>query len=279
MMKDSRSTVVTVIPRRRKRSRKLKVNLLTDQLSSISSDLPESSTGQLPQRFLSAACFTVQRMCAISDSFNSVAIPLDYGQHPIVQESGCSVNEIDVHPLSSKSCLDCSDLRGGTKRKEKTSPKPWIVVIIVLGIVCILAGLGIGLYFLLRPSTKIVNKSAMLRWNSTGVTVAGINGSSGRNATQFNLPYDLAWSAAKELYVADTMNIRVQKWSTGASHGQTVAGRENGSLGATARDLSMPMGLCLDADDNLYVADGINNRVQLFSSGSLIGTMVAGTGQ
>lgn len=118
----------------------------------------------------------------------------------------------------------------------------------------------------------------MLRWKTDGVTVAGITGVPGTNSTQFNAPYDLAWSSSKELYIADALNSRIQKWSIGASSGSTVAGFVNGSSGATPEHLASPLGLYVDSDDNIYVADSGNHRIQFFSKDSSIGMTVAGTG-
>lgn len=57
---------------------------------------------------------------------------------------------------------------------------------------------------------------------------------------------------------------------------ETVAG--NGSLGSTSSTLSQPNGIFVDINFHLYVADCLNNRVQLFKFGNLNGTTVAGTG-
>ena len=55
-----------------------------------------------------------------------------------------------------------------------------------------------------------------------------------------------------------------------------VAG--NGFAGSASNTLSSPYGIFVDLDLSLYVADFSNNRVQLFRSGQLNATTVAGNG-
>lgn len=57
------------------------------------------------------------------------------------------------------------------------------------------------------------------------------------------------------VYVLDSGNARVQKWSQGARYGSTV-------LSAT---LSSPMGMSINAYGNLFIADTSNHRIQSFS--------------
>ena len=55
-----------------------------------------------------------------------------------------------------------------------------------------------------------------------------------------------------------------------------VAG--NGTIGSDSNLLNGPVGIFVDAAFSLYVADTINNRVQVFPSGQLNGTTAAGNG-
>jgi DNA-binding beta-propeller fold protein YncE len=56
----------------------------------------------------------------------------------------------------------------------------------------------------------------------------------------------------------------------------TVAG--NGSEGSAPNELDHPRGIFVDANSNLYVADALNNRIQLFPRGQSNGITVAGNG-
>jgi hypothetical protein len=71
----------------------------------------------------------------------------------------------------------------------------------------------------------------------------------------------------------------VQKWVLGASSGTTVAGQANGNFSASAAGLYAPNGVYVDVNDNLYVADTYNYRVQLWTTGASVGTRVAGNGR
>jgi len=71
----------------------------------------------------------------------------------------------------------------------------------------------------------------------------------------------------------------VQKWILRASSGSKVAGQANGTSCTTAAYLNLPCGVYVALNDNVYVSDTVNNRVQLWTNGVSIGTMVAGTGR
>jgi hypothetical protein len=106
----------------------------------------------------------------------------------------------------------------------------------------------------------------------TGNTVAGGNGA-GAALNQFNVVYDVFLDAAKNIYVVDGNNNRVQKFpagSTSSTNGVTVAGG-NGA-GSAANQLSGPTGLYIDGGGNLYVVDGNNARIQKFPAGSTSST-------
>ncbi|CAF1505323.1 unnamed protein product, partial [Rotaria sordida] len=147
----------------------------------------------------------------------------------------------------------------------------------------------------------------MLRWNSTGIIIAGIGGSPGSNASQFQTPVDIALGSSNTFYITDYLNHRVQYWKIGNLSGTTVAGQASASAGTTAAFLSYPTGLYVDSNDNIYVSDsgvagsannqlrnpyGIvqdpstktlyiadynNHRVMSYTEGASMGTMVAGS--
>jgi hypothetical protein len=62
------------------------------------------------------------------------------------------------------------------------------------------------------------------QWNTTGITVAGITGSSGVAANQLYMPISIAVDTSKTLYISENGNHRIQKFLPGASNGTTVAG-------------------------------------------------------
>ncbi|CAF2108053.1 unnamed protein product, partial [Rotaria magnacalcarata] len=90
--------------------------------------------------------------------------------------------------------------------------------------------------------------------------VAGGQGE-GSALTQLNYPQGLFVDTLGTLYVADTGNNRVMRWTQGAKQGTVIVG----GYGAGANQLNWPMGLSFDRHGNLYVADLSNHRVQRFS--------------
>jgi uncharacterized protein (TIGR03437 family) len=123
--------------------------------------------------------------------------------------------------------------------------------------------------------------------SSTGIitTVAGNGGyyPSGDNgpatSAQLNFPGGAAVDSAGNLYIADTLNLRIRKVSNGMI--TTVAG--NGSAGfsgdngpATSARLGLPWGVAVDSAGNLYIADTYNSRIRRVSNGVI--TTVAGGG-
>ena len=120
--------------------------------------------------------------------------------------------------------------------------------------------------------------SIRLRWNRTGITVAGITGSSGSALDRLSYPYDLAVDSSKTVYIAERGNNRVQMWLAGASSGSTVAGQSSGTAGTAVNYFNRAGGVVVDSNGNLYVTDPYNHRVQYWPSGSSTGTIIAGTG-
>lgn len=93
----------------------------------------------------------------------------------------------------------------------------------------------------------------------------------GREDGQFGSnygPQDMATDAAGNVYVVDTLNHRVQKFSpTGAFITKW------GTQGRSAGQFSYPGEIAIDAADNVYVADMDNHRIQKFTaSGAFVAT-------
>ena len=111
---------------------------------------------------------------------------------------------------------------------------------------------------------------------SSGTTVAGRN-RAGNARNQLNQPTALYVDGAGNLYVADRLNNRIQKFAPNSTFATTVAG-DNGA-GSAPNQLNSPFGLYVDKGGNLFVADAINNRIQKFgpnSTAASSGTTVAG---
>ena len=86
----------------------------------------------------------------------------------------------------------------------------------------------------------------------------------------------MAFDSLGALYIAHYWNNRIQKLIIGTSTGLTVAGQTNGVMGNDSYHLYEPVHMAFDSNDNMYVSDRRNSRVQFFIRGNLSGTTVAG---
>ncbi len=93
-------------------------------------------------------------------------------------------------------------------------------------------------------------------------------GSSGVGAGQFSGPHGIEVDAEGNVYVADTGNHRVQKFTGGGAFLS-----QWGSLGSGAGQFNHPHGIAIGPQGNVYVAETGNNRVQKFTSEGLFLTM------
>ena len=91
----------------------------------------------------------------------------------------------------------------------------FILIIIITIILAVL---------LTKVRVKKSNKEAILRWNSTGITVAGVTGLPGNTLDKLYYPRGIGIDWSNALYIADEGNSRIQKYSKGASVSETVAG-------------------------------------------------------
>jgi sugar lactone lactonase YvrE len=126
-----------------------------------------------------------------------------------------------------------------------------------------------------KSETPSIKKGTDLKWNQTGVVVAG-TGLSGTGANQLNQPYCLYIDATDTMYICDSYNNRIQKWLSDASNGSTIAGASGGVSGSTSTLLNQPADIVFDNNGYMYVADTNNNRVKMFAPNSSIGVTVAG---
>jgi hypothetical protein len=106
-----------------------------------------------------------------------------------------------------------------------------------------------------------------------GVVVAGGNGF-GNALNQLYQPQSIFVDETGNIFIADYINNRIQKWTTNASEGVTVAGG-NGQ-GDASNQLNHPSGVYVDLQGNIYVADSENNRVQKWVPNATNGITVAG---
>lgn len=116
-------------------------------------------------------------------------------------------------------------------------------------------------------------------------------GGAGAAQGQFAEPIGVAIDSAGDIYVSEHANHRVQKFHVTQTSGTWNAASVAmwGSQGSGNNQLNAPYGLALDGAGNVLVADGLNGRVQRFSStgayqatigaaGTAAGQLVVATG-
>ncbi len=132
--------------------------------------------------------------------------------------------------------------------------------------------------------------SRIRKVNTAGIinTIAGVGGVSGfygdngpATASTVIDPEGVAVDGIGNVYITEAGNHRIRKVNS-AGIITTIAG--NGTLGytgdggpATAAQISLPLGICLDGPGNVYFTDGNNNCVRKISTSGII-TTIAGTG-
>ncbi|CAF0800202.1 unnamed protein product [Rotaria sp. Silwood1] len=164
----------------------------------------------------------------------------------------------------------------------------------------------------LRASSIDIHPNA--KWAQNGITVAGGNGK-GSETNQLNGPYGLYVDDDQTIYVADCQNHRIMEWKSGATNGKVAAGgngegngahqlsfpydviidkesdsliisdrwnnrvvrwpRRNGTRGETII-WNICIGLTMDDNGSLYVADEGKHEVRRYKIGDTKGTVVAG---
>ena len=131
----------------------------------------------------------------------------------------------------------------------------------------------------------------LLRWDRSGVVEviagpipsprAGYEGDGGPAAdARLNMPSGVVVDRAGQIYIADSGNHRIRRIGVDGNI-VTIAGSGLGFAGdggaAFDARFAYPLGLCLDENGNLYIADSGNHRVRRIDAQGIV-TTVAGSG-
>ena len=152
-----------------------------------------------------------------------------------------------------------------------------------LFILLVLVIIGVILCILLINSNQkkktIPNKESVLRWNLTGITIAGVSSVSGTDNMHLNAPLDLALDYKDTMFIADYNNHRIQRYVRGSMNGTTVAGFGNGTSSTSLFGLLHPSHVIVDDEENLYITNYDNDRILYWPRNALSGIVAAGFGK
>ncbi len=109
-------------------------------------------------------------------------------------------------------------------------------------------------------------------------SIAGMNDDTG-TAARFNHPLSVALNSVGYVFVADSKNNMIRKIAPDGTvttvAGTGTAGSANGA-GNTAT-FNYPNGLAIDAADNVYVADALNNMIRKITPAGIVSTLAGST--
>ncbi len=116
-----------------------------------------------------------------------------------------------------------------------------------------------------------------LKWEINGKTVLGGNGYGSRPDQLKYADGIFIEPKTQILYVSDGDNNRVQKLYPNGKL-VTAAGQPNEDSGSSSNKLNGPIGVFADENENVYVTDWGNQRIQFWPKNAKSGKTVAGNG-
>lgn len=118
------------------------------------------------------------------------------------------------------------------------------------------------------------NRIQMIMNAKTGLVIPTLyaNSTAGTGIGQFNQPTGIAVDANSTVYVADTLNNRIQFNNTNLNTGWAIFA--GASAGTAVGKVNQPRGLFVSSTNVLYVADTNNNRVMTNTNGLTTGWSV-----
>jgi Ca2+-binding RTX toxin-like protein len=116
-----------------------------------------------------------------------------------------------------------------------------------------------------------------------GTGMSGVVGDGGPAITaQLSFPFGVVADAAGNIFIGDHNNSRIRRVDAATGFITTVVGTTRGFGGdggpARAAQIDGPVGLDLDDDGNIFIADFNNHRIRRVDAATQVITTVAGTG-
>ncbi|CAF4225714.1 unnamed protein product [Adineta steineri] len=129
-----------------------------------------------------------------------------------------------------------------------------------------------------RSCDRVVRFSTNSTSGTDGVIIAGGQITDNTNKA-LNGPYSIRYlsSINNDLLIVNWDGHSVIRWPLGGTSGTFVAGLPGISCSSSIC-LSYPADVRIDADQNMYVVDELNHRVQMFRENSDVGLTVVGNG-
>ena len=110
--------------------------------------------------------------------------------------------------------------------------------------------------------------------NGTRAVIVAGTGSAGSSPALLYAPRGIFVTGDDlTLYVADTLNHRIQRWTNNACSGVTVAG--TGIAGSGLDQLNSPVAVVVDTNSYMYITDQGNNRILRWAVGACTGECIA----
>jgi len=111
------------------------------------------------------------------------------------------------------------------------------------------------------------------------ITPQGVVGTLASGTTEgFNLPSGVAVDASGNVIVADTEHNKIKKITPSGEvitiAGSGTAGSDDGA--GTAASFHLPIAVAVDGQGNVYVADDLNNKIRMISTGGVVSTFAGG---
>src|SRR3989442_15699608 len=94
------------------------------------------------------------------------------------------------------------------------------------------------------------------------MSTLGVSGKSDTDNAHFSYPESVAFDNSGNIYVADTYNHRIQKFSSSGTYLSTLG--VPGEYGTDNVHFCYPASVALDNYGDIYVTDFDNNRIQKF---------------